>query len=102
MNAKMQQYRGLILKTIKRVEVGIMLFASVGFLFESAFILCLTLVAMGGQSAFFSPTKNAVLPQWLEADELITGNGLLSGFQFFTILLGTVFGTVLFQRYGAC
>jgi len=52
---------------------------------------------MGAQSAFFSPTKNAVLPQWLEDNELITGNGLLSGFQFFTILMGTVFGTILFQ-----
>jgi MFS family permease len=89
--------RGVILKRIKRVEVGIMILASIGFLFQNAFILCLALVCMGGQSAFFSPTKNAVLPQWLEDDELITGNGLLSGFQFFTILLGTVFGTVLFQ-----
>jgi len=89
--------RGLILKTIKRVEVGIMIVAAIGFLLQSSFILCLTLVAMGAQSAFFSPTKNAVLPQWLDADELITGNGLMSGFQFFTILLGTVFGTILFQ-----
>jgi len=89
--------RGIILKRIKRVEVGIMVLASIGFLFQNAFILCAALVCMGAQSAFFSPTKNAVLPQWLDDDELITGNGLLSGFQFFTILLGTVFGTILFQ-----
>jgi len=89
--------RGLILKRIKRVEVGIMVLASLGFMFQNTFILCLALVCMGAQSAFFSPTKNAVLPQWLEDDELIKGNGLLSGFQFFTILLGTVFGTVIFQ-----
>ena len=89
--------RGLILKRIKRVEVGIMILAAFGFLFQNSIILCLALICMGGQSAFFSPTKNAVLPQWLEDDELITGNGLLSGFQFFTILLGTVFGTILFQ-----
>lgn len=89
--------RGLILKSIKRAEVFIMLIASLGFLFESAFILCLALVCMGLQSAFFSPTKNAVLPQWLDDNELITGNGIMSGFQFFTILLGTVFGTILFQ-----
>jgi len=89
--------RGIILKMIKRVEVGIMILAAFGFMFQNAAILCIALVCMGGQSAFFSPTKNAVLPQWLEDDELITGNGLLSGFQFFTILLGTVFGTILFQ-----
>jgi len=89
--------RGVILKRIKRAEVGIMILAAFGFMFQNAFILCAALVCMGCQSAFFSPTKNAVLPQWLEDDELITGNGLLSGFQFFTILLGTVFGTILFQ-----
>ena len=89
--------RGLILKRIKRVEVCIMILAAFGFLFQNSIILCLALICMGGQSAFFSPTKNAVLPQWLEDDELITGNGLLSGFQFFTILLGMVFGTVLIE-----
>jgi len=89
--------RGIILKMIKRVEVGIMILASIGFMFQNSFILCTALVCMGAQSAFFSPTKNAVLPQWLEDNELITGNGLLSGFQFFTILMGTVFGTILFQ-----
>ena len=89
--------RGVILKMIKRVEVCIMIIAASGFMFQNSFILCMALVCMGAQSAFFSPTKNAVLPQWLDDDELITGNGLLSGFQFFTILLGTVFGTILFQ-----
>jgi hypothetical protein len=50
---------------------------------------------MGAQSAFFSPTKNSVLPQWLNDDELITGNSLMSGFQFFFILLGQSAGTLL-------
>ena len=89
--------RGVILKMVKRVEFGIMLLASLGFLWQNALILCVALICMGAQSAFFSPTKNAVLPQWLNDDELISGNGLLSGFQFFTILVGTVFGTILFQ-----
>jgi len=87
--------RGLILKMIKRVEGLIMLIAAIGFWFQSAFILCFALVCMGAQSAFFSPTKNSVLPQWMEADELITANGLMSGFQFFTILLGQVVGLLL-------
>jgi len=53
------------------------------------------IVGMGAQSAFFSPTKNSVLPQWLKDEELITGNGLLSGFQFFFILLGQSIGLLL-------
>ena len=87
--------RGVILKWIKRAEVIIMLIAALGFFLESPAILAFTLVCMGSQSAFFSPTKNSVLPQWLEDDELITGNGLMSGFQFFFILLGQSAGTLL-------
>ncbi len=87
--------RGLILKWIKRAEVGLMILAAIGFFFTSPIILALTLMGMGAQSAFFSPTKNSVLPQWLEDDELITGNGLMSGFQFFFILLGQSVGLLL-------
>ncbi len=87
--------RGLILKWIKRAEVIIMLVAALGFFLESPIILAITLVCMGAQSAFFSPTKNAVLPQWLEDRELITGNSLMSGFQFFFVLLGQSVGTLL-------
>ncbi|MGB0908467.1 MAG: MFS transporter [Maricaulaceae bacterium] len=87
--------RGLILKVIKRVEVFIMILAAVGFWFTSAPILCAALALMGAQSSFLGPTKNAVLPYWLKDDELITANGLLSGFQFFMLLLGQVFGLLL-------
>lgn len=87
--------RGLVLKYIKRAEVVLMMTAAIGFYFESTLILALTLMGMGVQSAFFSPTKNSVLPQWLTKDELITGNGLLSGFQFFFILLGQALGLIV-------
>ena len=84
--------RGVILKWVKRAEVVIMLIAGLGFFLENTYILASSLVLMGGQSAFFSPTKNAVLPQWLEDKDLITANGLLSGFQFFFILVGMIIG----------
>lgn len=87
--------RGLILKWIKRTEAVIMVVAAIGFFLQSTAVLALTLCAMGAQSAFFSPTKNAVLPQWLDDKELITGNALMSGFQFFFILLGMAVGTIL-------
>lgn len=87
--------RGLILKWIKRAEVLIMVIAAIGFFIGSATILAFALFCMGCQSAFFSPTKNAVLPQWLEDNELITGNGLMSGFQFFFILLGQSIGGLI-------
>ena len=84
--------RGVIFRWVKRAEVGIMLLASAGFYFEDIRILALALGLMGAQSAFFSPTKNAVLPQWLTEKELIRGNALMSGFQFATILAATIVG----------
>lgn len=88
--------RGVILRWIKRVEIGIMLLAALGFALMDVRILAVALGLMGAQSAFFSPTKNAVLPQWLTESELIRGNALMSGVQFATILVATIFGlTVL-------
>ncbi|HHI88307.1 MAG TPA: MFS transporter [Hellea balneolensis] len=87
--------RSTILKNIKRAEVLIMLISGLGFLLSNIWILCVSLFFMGAQSAFFSPTKNAVLPQWLDDKELIRGNALLNGFVFVFILAGMVGGLYL-------
>lgn len=87
--------RGIIFRWVKRAEVLIMMLAGVGFMIQSIPLLAFTLALMGTQSAFFAPTKNAVMPQWLDEDELIRGNGLLSGTQFAVLLLGTILGTFL-------
>lgn len=84
--------RGKIFRWVKRAEVLIMLLAAYGFAVKNVHVLALCLGLMGAQSAFFSPTKNAVLPQWLDEKELITGNALMSGFQFSILLVGTVIG----------
>ena len=78
--------RGHILRWVKRAEVFIMAIAAIGFWMSNIWILAFALGLMGAQSAFFSPTKNAVLPQWLSNKELITGNALLNGFVFVFIL----------------
>lgn len=84
--------RGVIFRWVKRAEVVIMLIAALGFYLENIHILAISLGLMGAQSAFFSPTKNAVLPQWLTEKELIRGNALMSGFQFATLLIATIVG----------
>lgn len=84
--------RGIIFRWVKRAEVGIMLLAALGFYLEDIRILAVSLGLMGAQSAFFSPTKNAVLPQWLTEKELIRGNALMSGFQFAVLLVATIVG----------
>lgn len=92
--------RGLILRWVKRGEIIIMLIAALGFFIMNIWLLALALGLMGAQSAFFSPTKNAVLPQWLSDKELITGNALLNGFVFVFILIGQVGGTIIVLQAG--
>ena len=87
--------RATILKRIKLAEIFIMIVAALGFLTGNIWILSFALACMGAQSGFFSPTKNAVLPQWLSDEELITGNAILNGFVFVFILVGMVFGLFL-------
>ena len=82
--------RGVVLKWVKRAEVGIISLAALGLWTNSFWMLAVSLACMGAQSGFFSPTKNAVLPQWLSPKELIAGNALLSGFVFVFVLIGMV------------
>jgi acyl-[acyl-carrier-protein]-phospholipid O-acyltransferase / long-chain-fatty-acid--[acyl-carrier-protein] ligase len=49
---------------------------------------------LGAQSAFFGPVKYGILPQHLQKDELIGGNGLVEMATFVAILLGVIFGSV--------
>ncbi|MEE9271971.1 MAG: MFS transporter [Robiginitomaculum sp.] len=92
--------KALVLLRVKQAEILIMILAAIGFLLESSTLLLLTLAMMGAQSAFFSPTRNAVLPQWLKPKELITGNALINGFVAVSILLGQVLGVLLIMKTG--
>ncbi len=92
--------RGVILRWVKRIEIIIMCIAALGFWLVDVRILALALGLMGAQSGFFSPTKNAVLPQWLTNKELIRGNALLNGFVFVLILVGQVVATFLVLAEG--
>ncbi len=87
--------RGVLLRWVKRAEIFIMLIAALGFWLVDIRILAVALGLMGAQSGFFSPTKNAVLPQWLTPKELIRGNALLNGFVFVVVLVGQIGGTFL-------
>lgn len=92
--------RGIILRWVKRAELVIMLIAAFGFYIMNIWVLAFALGLMGAQSAFFSPTKNAVLPQWLSDKELITGNALLNGFVFVFLLVGQVVAMAIILRAG--
>jgi acyl-[acyl-carrier-protein]-phospholipid O-acyltransferase/long-chain-fatty-acid--[acyl-carrier-protein] ligase len=88
-------------RKIKLVEVILMLAVSAGFFLGSIYGLLIALFMMGVQSTFFGPIKYSLLPEHLNDDELIGGNGLIEGGTFLSILFGTIFGGLIIgTRYG--
>jgi hypothetical protein len=79
-----------ILKIVKAVEVLIMIVAGIGFLQHRVVLLLFALCMMGVHSTFFAPAKYGLLPQVLDAQELVGGNALLETGTFLAILAGTL------------
>ncbi|KAA1174140.1 MFS transporter [Marinobacter salinexigens] len=79
-----------IIRSVKALEIVIMLLAAVGLWFGWYGLLLVLLFLMGTQSTFFGPVKYAILPQVLSDDELVGGNGLVGMGTFVAILLGTI------------
>ena len=69
----------------------------VGFYIENIYLLLVILFFMGAQSTFFGPLKYSLLPLQLKDEELISGNGLIEGGTFISILLGTIIGGLLIR-----
>jgi 1-acyl-sn-glycerol-3-phosphate acyltransferase len=85
----------LILKSVKALEVAIMLVAALGFLQHRVALLLFAVCMMGVHSTFFAPAKYGLLPQVLNAQELIGGNAMLETGTFLAILLGTLVAGLL-------
>jgi acyl-[acyl-carrier-protein]-phospholipid O-acyltransferase / long-chain-fatty-acid--[acyl-carrier-protein] ligase len=60
----------------------------------------LSIFIAGTQAAFFGPIKYSILPQHLEKEELLGGNGLIEMGTFVSVLLGTIFGTIAINTVG--
>ena len=86
------------IRSIKLLEVVIMLIAAVAFIQGYIFLLIGLLFLMGSQSAFFGPAKYSYIPQHLENSELIEGNALVQMGTFVAILLGTIFGGLMIAQ----
>lgn len=89
--------KGTIIRYIKFAEIPIMIGAAFAFFINDFVMLFMILFLMGTQSAFFSPVKFSILPQYLETDELVGGNGLVGMGTFVAILLGTIAGIALIR-----
>ncbi|WP_344709640.1 MFS transporter [Sphingomonas humi] len=84
-----------IIRAVKTAEIGIMLFGAAGLLLLNVPLMLIALTAMGVHSTFFGPIKYAILPQHLEADEVLGGTGLVEAGTYIAILGGTILGGLL-------
>ena len=88
-----------MVRTVKNLEIGIMLLAAYGFFTSNVAVQVPVLLAcvflMGLHSTLFGPVKFAYLPQVLNDAELTGGNGMVEMGTFVAILLGDIVGGLL-------
>ena len=87
-------------RVCKLIEIPLMCMAVAGFLIPSLPVLLTVLFLMGAQSAFFGPVKYALIPALLKEDEIMTGNGWITGGTYLAILLGVVGGSIVISLPG--
>ncbi len=90
-----------LIRITTAMEIAIMALAAVGFLLQNMPVLLVALFATGMQSTLFGPVKYSILPSVLKPEELTGGNGLVEMGTSLAILLGMVFGGLLFAVAGS-
>ena len=89
-----------LIRITTAMEIGIMSLAAVGFVLQSMPVLLVALFATGMQSTLFGPVKYSILPNVLRPEELTGGNGLVEMGTSISILLGMLFGGLIFSVAG--
>ncbi|ENW1947677.1 MFS transporter, partial [Neisseria gonorrhoeae] len=87
--------KAVLARWVKVLEIIIMAVAAYGFYIRSAPLLLLCLFCMGAQSTLFGPLKYAILPDYLDDNELMMGNSLIESGTFVAILFGQILGTAV-------
>lgn len=81
-----------MIRIIKSAEILIMIVGATGIWLHNVPTMLLALFAMGVHSTFFGPIKYAILPQHLEADEVLAGTGWVEAGTYIAILAGSIVG----------
>jgi len=89
-----------LIRITTAMEIGIMSLAAVGFMLQSMPVLLVALFATGVQSTLFGPVKYSIMPSVLRPEELTGGNGLVEMGTSMSILVGMIFGGLIFQLAG--
>lgn len=84
-----------IIRIVKSAEIAIMVIGALGIWSHNVPLMLLALFAMGVHSTFFGPIKYAILPQHLEADEVLSGTGWVEAGTYIAILGGTIAGGLI-------
>ncbi len=90
-----------LIRITTAMEIAIMSLAAVGFWLQDMTVLLVALFATGVQSTLFGPVKYSILPSVLKPQELTGGNGLVEMGTSISILLGMIFGGLIFALAGA-
>ena len=89
-----------LIRITTAMEIAIMSLAAVGFLLQDMGVLLAALFATGVQSTLFGPVKYSILPAVLKPEELTGGNGLVEMGTSISILLGMLYGGLIFAVAG--
>ena len=85
-----------IIRAVKLAEMGIMLLGAAGLLLcdtnpgAAIAMMLVAVLALGAHSTFFGPIKFAILPQHLDADDVLGGTGLIEASRYVAVLAGTI------------
>ncbi|HYT86908.1 MAG TPA: MFS transporter, partial [Burkholderiales bacterium] len=87
--------KSFLMRLVKLAEIAIMALGAVGLYRGDLPLLMTALFLMGLHSTVFGPVKYAYLPQHLNQEEIVGGNGLVETGTFVAILAGTLLGGFL-------
>lgn len=89
-----------LIRITTTMEIVIMSLAAIGFMTQNMVVLLVALFSTGLQSTLFGPVKYSILPSVLKPEELTGGNGLVEMGTSISILVGMIFGGLIFKIAG--
>src|ERR1700722_5296553 len=90
-----------VLQITKSIEILTMALGIAALLAASMNLLLAVLFLLATQATFFSPAKYGILPEAVGAEQISRANGLLELTTFVAIVVGTSFGSALFEHWKA-
>ncbi|WP_444902258.1 MFS transporter [Microbulbifer sp. SSSA007] len=87
--------KSVIIRILKLAEIFIVILGAYTLIYNSRTLDFLVLFLLAAHTAIFSPVQYAILPQHLQRQELMGGNGLAQMGSFAGVLIGTIAGSLL-------